>query len=263
MRRTGHATASGLTLLTVGVLTAQLQAEEATTNPAVSQVDIEAKYRAWRQYVDAQMKARPTSQRLRSDYYPVELVYDNEPFRDLVALGVSALPYLIPKMKEDGDVGWVVGRITKWRIHIERRGDSPRDYVWSLTDFPEVTSENGPPGPPTGRRIYAYWWQTGRMKVPGILDRLYREWQERGNAGDDSGAKDRYQRMVDLGVVALPCMVAKVQAGDGRLIPAIAELSDKAVAKDATPEAVQTWWARKKPELRVLLEADPTSQPAR
>jgi hypothetical protein len=238
------------------------EASRASDDPNLGASDraaFEAKYAAWKQH----LRTPQTTQEMIASTFPVDAVFNNTYFRDLVAMGPTALPHMFARLDDDRILLGVIRQITKFQFRIVRTGDSPRRYVFTIREFPQISSEGGPPGPPSPARVYKYWWREGRHMTPKLFGVLYGEWRAMKDSGDTAGAKDRYQRMVDLGIVALPCMVAKVQAGDRDLIPAIAELSDNAVAKDATPEAVQAWWARKKPELRVLLEADPTSQPAR
>jgi hypothetical protein len=214
----------------------------------------------WREYVNRRFQELPTSRRLSSNLPErEEILYNNQAYRDLIALGAPAIPFLVEEVQHSSSLASALIDITKWRARLAKEGDTRVRPTVYVEEFPDL---RGQTYIATGR-YWTYWWETGRKKIPQVFERFHKEWQDKKKAGDEAGAKDRYQRMIDLGIVALPCMVAKVQAGDKELIPAIAELSDKAIAKDATPEAVQTWWAKKKPELRILLESDATSRPSK
>ncbi len=234
-------------------------ASTATTPAVVNANGFEERYRRWKEHVrkrTLEAMAQGDKSLARSDRFPFKRVFENEPFRDLVNLGVAALPEMIAKVKEDPQLGTAVYRVSKWRYHVKRTGDAPTRFVWFVEEFPEISSEKGPPGPPGPAQVYPYWWETGRKMVPQLFQKLYRQWKRKKAAGDTERAKDRYQRIVDLGLMALPCIVDKVLAGDADLMPALVTLSDGAISKDAKPEAIRAWWTTRKKELKVLLDTN-------
>jgi len=186
------------------------------------------------------------------------ILYDNKPFRDLVALGPQAIPFFVEEVQHSSTLAWALMEITKWRGRLIREGDTRVKPIVYLEEFPDL---RGQTYIATGR-IWSYWWETGRKKIPEVFERFYKDWQAKKNAGDDVGAKERYQRMIDLGIVALPCMVAKVQEGDRELIPAIVELSGGELPRAADAAAVRAWWPRKREEIRILIEPDASTTQA-
>lgn len=185
-----------------------------------------------------------------------KMLFDNEPYRKLVALGPAYLPYFIAGVKEDSLLSKPILEITKWRLRYIRVEGSRSGWDRPLENFPEL------PGVKASRAgtLFEFWWERGRHKIPTVFEGLYQEWKQKTAAGNQAEADKMLRRITDLGIVALPCIVEKVLAGDEGLRPVLTELSDGAISKDADAATIKTWWKTKKQEWAVLWA--PTTQPS-
>jgi hypothetical protein len=200
--------------------------------PAAGDVEslFEAKYAAWAAWL--QEHASPSSK------IDLSTLFDNQPFRDIVALGPPAVPYMVDKMEQNHWIGEALSRITKFKWHERRVGPGPGQWVWIIEEFPELAEETRWPW----RGLWRKWWNEGSQKTPQWFDQRYREWQEVLAQGKGLEAQEKYQRIIDLGIGALPYMVEKIQAGDTALVGAVSTLTQGAVGATATPAQCIEWW---------------------
>jgi hypothetical protein len=180
---------------------------------------------------------------IRSDFDTKAVFDDNKAWRELVALGVPAVPYMIAGVQEDPWLGGAIHEITKHIWHVRREGDGPRAWVWKVEEYPDIASKGGPPD---SRELWLRWWQQERHRAPERLATLRSEWRSQVAAGKDKEAKETRQRIVDIGIAALPAMQKMIAQGDTDLIPIVSELTDGKVSKSASKEACATWWAENK-----------------
>ncbi len=201
--------------------------------PAAGDVEslFEAKYAAWAAWL--QEHASPSSK------IDLSTLFDNQPFRDIVALGPPAVPYMVDKMQENHWIGEALSRITTYRWHTIRLGPGPGQWVWMVEEFPDMVNESRPPG---GVEVWPRWWTEGPKHTGERFAALYGEWKALKDEGREEDAQAKYQRITDLGIAALPWLVEKVQAGDTAPIPALSTLTDGEVKPDATAEQCVEWW---------------------
>jgi len=217
---------------------------EAAQGETVSRA-FEARYAAWRQYVDAEIQRQGLG--FRSSL-PGSLFYDNQPFRDIVSLGPPALPYMMHKLRQDWEVGRMLSAITKWNWHIERTEDEAGKRVWTVVEFRDMA---GRTGPPDNREIWLRWWRENPKWTADRFAGLYGEWKKLKEDGKDEEGEGKCQAMKDLGIAALPYMIDRVKQGDRDLMPAISCLVDAAVAADAEPPVCLDWWDKNKEHWRI------------
>jgi len=168
---------------------------------------------------------------------------DNPYYQKIVGLGVEAVPLILTRMRTHPFIATALLDITKWRYHIKRTGDVPKEFVWTVEEFPD---EVGTTGPPDGIRLCERWWTEFRKQVPERFSTLYGEWQGLKKEGKSKEADEKFQRIKDLGIDVLPLLVEKVQKGDTDLIPAIAYLTDKKMPESATAAECISWWEANK-----------------
>jgi len=170
------------------------------------------------------------------------LLYDHDSFRDIVDLGVGALPAILQKLPEDEHIEEALFRITKWRYTMRREGP-PRAFVRHIEELPDVRAEGGFP---ETRTIWNTWWTEAPKLTPGLFDERHTAWRAAVDSGDDSLAEESWLRLKNVGVAALPQVVKKAEQGDADLLPLLSYLTDGAVAEaaagDLTPAHAIAWW---------------------
>jgi len=197
----------------------------------------EVKYNAWRDWLRENKPPTPSSIIYMDD------LYDNEPYKEIVKLGVPAIPYIIEKQQEDRMLGYALYQITKWKYHIKRKGEKPSEFVWTVEEFPDIRQKDGPPD---SRRLWLRWWKEGRKLTEQRFEKLHREWQELKKQEKDEQAKKKYQRIIDLGIAALPSITQKIEQGDTDLIPVVSELTDNKVKNNAKKTEYLDCWKKNK-----------------
>ena len=119
-------------------------------------------------------------------------------------------------------LGYALYQITKWKWYTIREGKDPRKYVWRVEEFPDIHCEDGPPD---SRKIWLRWWKEGRKFTDQRFEKLYNEWQGLKALNKVKEANKKYQRIIDLGIAALPNIVQKVEQGDTRVIASYIQIN--------------------------------------
>ena len=92
-------------------------AAQPKADPGDMQRLFEARYQAWRKYVEDVIHAGDP-RAYANDYRSLDgLLYGNAPFRQLVGCGLPAVPYLVVEVPADRQVAEALQRITKTRFH--------------------------------------------------------------------------------------------------------------------------------------------------
>lgn len=167
-----------------------------------------------------------------------DVFYDNEPFRRIVDLGVSALPEIIKTVENDRRLIEALQEITKWKYDVVRTGDTLKVYIWTVAEIPGIHGTNGPPDRVA---VWKYWWQEERFKTGDHFSELYTTWNTATKAGEIAKAEHIRQKIINLGLPVLPYLVdaAKTQP---EWLSAIRELTQGAVPKDISGIECEVWW---------------------
>ena len=192
----------------------------------------EVKYSAWRDWLQENRALTPSS------IIDMNRLYSNEPFREIVKLGVSAIPYIIEKQQEDHILGYALYQITKWKWHTTREGKDPNEWVWTVEEFPNIREKHGPPD---SRKLWLRWWKEGQKLTNTRFEKFYSEWQELKSQNKDKQAKEKHRRIIDLGIAALPKIMQKIEDGDTALIQTVSKLTDKKVKPNAKKSDCIDW----------------------
>ncbi len=223
MRRHTWVWALVIFVAAVGVV-AQVSEEQSDAAAA-----FEERYQAWRSWLEVNQH--------------LSFYVANEPFGEIVKLGLPAVPYIIQKIEEnpaDFHLGAAMGMITKKRFGKEE---------WPADRLGDSRTEAA---------LYVEWWKAGRFQSGAVFEELYEEWRTLREEGQSDSAAV-YKRIVDLGIAALPHAFEALAGGDEALIPAVARLTDGAVGEDwTTPECVEWWEANRGAWL--LPEPEPESE---
>lgn len=194
--------------------------------------EFERRYLAWRKH----LQELPPSVSSEGDY---RRFYENQEFEAIVELGVPAVPVIVAKFRQDQMLGSVLHRITKWMWNDTRVGPGPGQWVWIVDEFPDMKSTRGPL---PYRELWLRWWREGRQRTPQWFSERCAQWRALSRQGKTEEAKEKYQRMLEVGVGALPYIVERIGKGETDLIPAMSALTDGRVKQDATPNECIEWW---------------------
>ena len=185
--------------------------------------------------------------------------------QQIVDLGLPVLPYLAEEIDEAVEEGnlmadllqTAMGTITKTKIQIVLvRETKPGEWVRSIKEFPEFEES----GPCAGAKLWLRWWEEGRKQTPERFENLCKEWKALRGEGKEEEAWEKYGRIRDLGIVALPCIMEKVEAGERSLIPALSYLTDNAVKPYAEPDECAAWWKQNRADWTIPAEATPEAE---
>jgi len=256
MRSKGLVSTTGwsLVLVTLTASAAALSGMVATDLRGESvRAVFERKYRAWQEHCD-QAHVRRSS---NTNSY-----IDNEPYREMVELGIRAVPHMVEKVEKDrarggGFLVHALSEVTKTKFHVRRSGAKPGEFRWTVEEFADLKDMRAPP---PKWQLWLRWWREGVKQAPERFEKLHREWKALKQEGKKAAATDKFRKILDLGIVALPCIIEKVQAGDRELVAVVSHLTGGAVKADAEPAACVNWWEKNRGDWMIRPEP-PASQP--
>jgi hypothetical protein len=187
---------------------------------------------------------------------------NNEPFREIVALGIPALPYIIEKTMEESrnspflfSIFPAICYITKANLVIVFK-EKDGELVKTISGFPYVAPKENE----DSRAMWMRWWNEGRKEIPQYFEMTYNEWEGAKEEGKDDEAQKKYQQIRKMGIFALPYIMAKISKGDDELIPMVSELTDSAVRTDDKPEDCVEWWQQNKEKWYIPIEDEPIEE---
>ena len=188
--------------------------------------EFQRKYTVWSDYLASHPEFKVMSEATTQ--------YTCPQFKEIVKLGLPALPFIVQKIEEANDqyLWMAIDKIAKVKIYAKY------DEVKKETVFPDF--------PNVKENVYVYWWKEGHKSTQSFLEQRYAEWKELKKQQKEKEASAEYKRILDLGIAALPYMVEKVKKGDTELIEAISELTNDQLKKDADKEDVEKWWNQNK-----------------
>ena len=184
----------------------------------------EAKYQAWKEFC--------SRSRVKWLSHAGPTFTCNE-FKEIVNLGLPALPYIAKKLEQDQRLWKAIEVIAKVKIRGEY--DSNTNKV-VFPDFPEVKP---------GEDHYLYWWREGHKLTKNKFDELYSKWKQVKEKNDVDSEK-YYQSMINLGLPVIPFMISEIEDGDSDLVAAISHLTDGEIKNDASPKECSNWWNNSK-----------------
>jgi len=131
-------------------------------------------------------------------------------YKDIVALGVPAVPFIMDKMKDNNEEHlWLAIRIITKK--------------WFKKE--ELEKNNG-----NYSTLFIKWWDVDFEKTPEIFEGLYSELKELRNKHKEDEVAEKIKSIQNLGVAAIPCAIKKIEAGDLTLIPVLEYLTDGGIS---------------------------------
>jgi hypothetical protein len=218
-----------MAVLTICALTSSVRAQEDANMKDV----FESKYKVWKDFMQS-----PDSRYL-SDTTGITAPQ----FDEIVKLGIPALPFIFEKMESDPILCVAAQKITKKKFHTIRTGEDPNVRRWSVEEFPDINNVERIDWP----LLWLIWWNdNGGSRTSEQFEKLYNEWKTLKKTGNQIEAEKKYERMMDLGIFALPNMMGKIEQGDTELIKVVSELTDNRVKNDANQSDCLIWWQENK-----------------
>jgi hypothetical protein len=200
----------------------------------------EVLYHVWRHWVDDLDHGGLEFSSASQDW-----LYDNEPYRQLIALGPPSLPCLVAHLREDSTLEDAIGRIAGVTLHVHRTALAPGHSLWTIDELPGYQQADRAPDPAD---VWLRWWNVERFHTPERFEKLDAERQALLQQGDAKGAQEKYERIQNLGIAVLPCLRDKIGQGATDLVPIMSALTNGAVKPDASPADCAKWWNAHKQE---------------
>jgi hypothetical protein len=136
-------------------------------------------------------------------------------------------------------------RIAGVKFHLHRTAVAPGHSLWTVEEFPGFEQADRAPD---YIALLLRWWNVERFHTPERFAKLYAERQALLQQGDAKGAQEKYQRIQNLGIAVLPCLLDKIGQGATDLAPIMSALTNGAVKPDASPADCAKWWNAHKQE---------------
>ena len=198
----------------------------------------ETRYWAWRQW----LAGHPDPQGFSSE--GTRWAFNNVPYRQLVALGPRSVPCILARSGSDILLLDALGEISKFQFHLRNQALRPGVVRWTVDELPGVQWSQ----PPDFRDIWRRWWNEVRFQTPERFAKLHDERQSLLKQGDAKGAQEKYQRIQDLGIPVLPCLVDRIGEGATDLVPIMSALTNGGVKGGARTQNRVKWWNQHKDE---------------
>ena len=162
----------------------------------------------------------------------------------LLPLGTPALPFLVPAAQSSRDFGggvYIIGKFIPHNIELKRE---PGNSQSTTEEFPELIEKDVVWD---ARKQFLKWWLEGKERTPVWFADRYPKWIELKEQGKEADAKAMYQKLLDIGLPAIPLWLEKLQANpDAATKQAIGDalsyLTDGDVKAGLTATEYSDWW---------------------
>jgi len=205
---------------------------------------LEQKIKAWRDNLPPDAKAIHVRSNVDFDHLTK---YSNNyiKFHNMVKLGPRAIPYLLEKIENESYFVYlyVLYHITKWRGDNLKFANHPTKLMFGKVEGKGLSIRRGK-SPAT--EFWNRWWNEFRPNIKQHFEKRYSEWKTLKNENKTEEVEKKYQRIVVLGIDAIPYLVEKISEGDSEFIDALSFLTDGDLKSDATASETVKWWYNNK-----------------
>jgi hypothetical protein len=162
----------------------------------------------------------------------------------LTPLGPQVLPYLIIVAQVNHIIGSPIHSITKFLPHNIVLSRKPRNLLSTTEEFPEVVEKNVSYD---ARKVWLLWWVEGERRTLQWFTDRYGKWLVARKQGDAQKTKAMYQKLLDIGIAAIPLWLEKLQSEQDKsirqeIIKALSYLTDGEVNLNMSPQECLNWW---------------------
>jgi len=176
----------------------------------------------------------------------VSKIYAHQSFHAIIKLGAQVVPYIFAV--SDVELVPAVEKICKIHIHKQFIRDPivipGKDVQITFEEFPEILTElrNWQPG-----KEWLLWWLEGEKRTPQWFSDRYSKWLVARKQGDAQKTKAMYQKLLDIGIAAIPLWLEKLQSEQDEsirqeIMKALSYLTDGEVNLNMSPQECLNWW---------------------
>ena len=199
----------------------------------------------WRK--DYHAKSRQESISSRTDFY-------TESFEKILSYGPEIASFMMQKFK-NGNRDLIVFFSKIFKTEFDSYFDKQKK-AWIFPDYPQYVyyPAGFHPDKPRGNEdsIWIYWWDNGRRSTAMIFEKKYQTYRSARKTGNDDDIKQTYIKLQNMGIIILPNLLEKIEAGDADLIPMFCFLCDRNDLK--TADDCGRWWESSKERYKDILE---------
>jgi len=176
--------------------------------------------------------------------------YAHQSFHAIIKLGPQVVPYIFAI----GDIELIpaVEKICKVHIHRQFIRDPVvipgKDVQITFEEFPEILTElrNWRWG-----KEWLLWWLEGEKRTPKWFTNRYGKWLAAKQQGNAQEAQAMYQRLLNIGIAAIPFWLEKLQSEQDQsikeeIIKALSYLTDGEIKLNMSPQDCLDWWKANK-----------------
>ena len=176
----------------------------------------------------------------------VSKIYAHQSFHAIIKLGAQVVPYIFAV--SDVELVPAVEKICKIHIHKQFIRDPivipGKDVQITFEEFPEILTElrNWQPG-----KEWLLWWLEGEKRTPQWFSDRYSKWLVARKQSDAQKTKAMYQKLLDIGIAAIPLWLEKLQSEQDEsirqeIMKALSYLTDGEVNLNMSPQECLNWW---------------------
>ena len=134
-------------------------------------------------------------------------------------------------------------KMTKYRSpNVLNRNEKTLTFL----DFPEMNAIKLEENPHT--KLWQHWFKTGKNLMKQKFEGKYNEYSDvkHSRPNEKSAISSTRNKIAELGVVALPLIIEKIEKGETDLTPLVSQLTNNKVKSDAEAKEVLNWWKENK-----------------
>lgn len=170
-----------------------------------------------------------------------------------VPLDLGSLNYLIAIDNVDHFVGRGLFIKSKFEVHNVVLKEEPKDLLSATEEFPNLLQRDVRYD---ARKTWLRWWLDGQERTPQWFGERYPKWLALRQEGKTTEAAAMYQKLLDIGLPAIPLWLEKLQAQPDAptqqaITEAISSLTDGAIKPGLPVADYAAWWKADGPKWTV------------
>jgi hypothetical protein len=151
---------------------------------------------------------------------------------------------MMARLRDENALSAALHDVTKVKFHFHNQSLASGKEHWSIDELPGVQWSRNP----NVTELWLRWWNDERFHTPERFAKFYAERQALLQQGDAKGAQEKCERIQNLGIPVLPCLLDRIGQGATDLVPILSALTSGAVKPDASPADCAKWWNAHKQE---------------
>jgi hypothetical protein len=192
--------------------------------------EFDKKIKSWQTYISKTKNLDDTKTHINSS-----------PFKNLVALGVPAVPFVIKRLETNPDAIWlnkVLEKILKIRRFESTYDKEKKQFVFNK----DLNVSDGV-------NIWVRWWKVDKYNTKERFDKIYKEYEQVRSLRSHKTYREKYEKVTDEGIPILSKLIKKIRRGEDTLIPMVAVLTNGEVKILTSVKKTLEWWDEKGKEI--------------